>query len=508
MVLGVMNEWVTQVLRTNLNQNDIVEEMRWSCSMNCVMQDQGRYNEAVVYGERALECARLVLDNRDPGLGVFLSNLANAYMHAGRCQEALDMYESCLELETGLLAEGSRSIGFTMNGLCMAYREIGRLDDALRMGKRALEFRRRFLPPSHPDLFESMSNLATVYSKFNRHAEALTMHESALDFARQHLPPGHPNTAGAMGILGLTYYALGRHSDALPLFESAFEIQQRILPPEHPHLYQTMQCLAETYRSLSRHSDELAMCKVILEFRQKFLAPGNPGIDFAKFCKIDWQKFNHRVHDLEIAIQDTAAHADSMRRMQDAGSVVITRHRGGGYASPDYLLHFRSDFNTFVADIMLCGGCFYWEIEVVEMPAHNDVFQFGLCTDGFEARQIPDGDGVGDDAKSWAVDGIRQLKWHKGSVGPYGSSWSVGDVIGFALDMRTSRAAIMSVSVNGSFDTPNGAAFTSIDAPYLSPALTGASGWCKLNLGSRPFVHAAHEENVYVSVLAFHRKQQ
>jgi tetratricopeptide (TPR) repeat protein len=496
MVLGVMNEWVTQELRANLNQNDVVEEMLRNSSLNCVLLDQGRYNDAVVCGERALECAKLVLGKRDPELGVYMSNLADAYLHAGRCKEALDLYESCLELETGLLAEGDRRIGFTMNGLSMVYLKIGRLDDALRMCQRALEFRRRFLPPSHPDLLDSMSNLATVYSKLNRDAEALIMHESAVEFALQHLPPSHPNTAAAMGGLGLRYYALGRHSDALRLFESAFEIEQQVLPPDHPVLHQTMQCLAETYRSLSRHSDELTMCKAILEFRQKFLGQGIPEL----------ASLNHRVHGLQIAIQDSAAHADSVRHMQDAGSVVITRHRGGGYASPDYSLHFRDDFDTFVADIMLCGGCFYWEIQVVEMPAQNQVFQFGVCTDGFEARQIPDGEGAGDDAKSWAVDGTRQLMWHKGRAGPYGSSWRFGDVIGFALDMRTSGAAVLSVSVNGSFASPNGAAFTSIDAPYLSPAFSGARGRCLLNLGSRPFVHAVNAE--YTSVLAFHRKQQ
>ena len=50
--------------------------------------------------------------------------------------------------------------------------------------------------------------------------------------------------------------------------------------------------------------------------------------------------------------------------------------------------------------------------------------------------------------------GLRQEKWHAGSNSEFGSAWRVGDVIGFALDMRTAGDAAMSVSVNGSFASP------------------------------------------------------
>jgi hypothetical protein len=182
---------------------------------------------------------------------------------------------------------------------------------------------------------------------------------------------------------------------------------------------------------------------------------------------------------------------------------MITRHRGGGFAAPDYTLQFRFSFNTFVADVRLRGGCFYWELEVVEV---DGVVQMGVCAEGFEMRRDSEGIGAGDDSLSWAVDGVRQLKWHDGEDGAYGSVWSVGDVIGFALDMRTARACIMSVSVNGSFASPNGPAYTSIDAPYLSPALTGQGGRYLLNLGNRQFAHGPPHKD-FVSVHAFHRQQ-
>ena len=201
------------------------------------------------------------------------------------------------------------------------------------------------------------------------------------------------------------------------------------------------------------------------------------------------------------AVTDDDRHRFAVNTHQSSGTVSFTRHRGGGSVSSDYLMHFYK-FNTFVADVRLHGGCFYFELQVVKILS---VPQFGFCTHGFEMREDPRGDGTGDDLWSWAVDGERQKKWHKGGQGAYGSKWAVGDIIGFALDIRTAGAAAFSVSVNGSFAAPNGAAFTAIDAPYLSPSFTG-DGRYRVNFGDRPFSHAPPDA-AYVSVHQFHLQQ-
>ena len=81
--------------------------------------------------------------------------------------------------------------------------------------------------------------------------------------------------------------------------------------------------------------------------------------------------------------------------------------------------------------------------------------------------------------------------WHGGSKSAYGCKWSVGDVIGLALDIRTANAAAMSVSVNG-------AAFTYMRATHLSPAFSGG-GRYRVNFGERPLVHAPPDSH-YVSM--------
>jgi hypothetical protein len=194
-----------------------------------------------------------------------------------------------------------------------------------------------------------------------------------------------------------------------------------------------------------------------------------------------------------------AEHAAAIELHRTAGSVVLNRHRGGGYVTSDYTLQFQC-FNTFVADVRLFGGCFYFEIHIIDTDGHASM-QFGFCTEGFESRQKDLNEGVGDDLCSWAVDGSRMRKWHKNSDA-YASKWAAGDVIGFALDMRSADAAEISVSINGSFEAPNGPAFTNIRAPYLSPAISSSCCQCRVNFGDRPFAHKPPDCE-YTSVHAF-----
>jgi len=42
---------------------------------------------------------------------------------------------------------------------------------------------------------------------------------------------------------------------------------------------------------------------------------------------------------------------------------------------------------------------------------------------------------VGDDEKSWVVDGVTKCKWHNGKT-EYQCEWKIGDVVGLACDLE------------------------------------------------------------------------
>jgi hypothetical protein len=100
------------------------------------------------------------------------------------------------------------------------------------------------------------------------------------------------------------------------------------------------------------------------------------------------------------------------------------------------------------------GGKGYCEIEILEID--NTVPQYGFAAPAFGRVLGASGEGVGDDAHSWAVDGTRQLQWHKGQKA-WKCKWRIGDVIGLACDLDKMQ---MHVSLNGSFAAPNGVSKT------------------------------------------------
>ncbi len=67
---------------------------------------------------------------------------------------------------------------------------------------------------------------------------------------------------------------------------------------------------------------------------------------------------------------------------------------------------------------------------------------------GTQFRADAKGDGVGDDAYSWAYDGNRLRKWHAGEFAYSNTRWKSGDVVGVLLDLDT-PGGVMRFQLNG-----------------------------------------------------------
>ena len=78
---------------------------------------------------------------------------------------------------------------------------------------------------------------------------------------------------------------------------------------------------------------------------------------------------------LEEAKKQEAVVAQTFR---DNHTVVLVNHKGRGEVSSDYTLKF-DNFNTFMAQVQLKSGKWYYEMEVVKIES---VCQFGWATAG------------------------------------------------------------------------------------------------------------------------------
>ena len=135
------------------------------------------------------------------------------------------------------------------------------------------------------------------------------------------------------------------------------------------------------------------------------------------------------------------------------------------------------------------GGKAYFEVEIIEIEEFSR-HRYGFATAAFERVPGVTEKGLGDDNQSWEVNGKAQIAMHDRQEKPYESTWNPGDVVGLACDLDKWQVL---VSVNGSFEPPNGLIFElTADAAQdgIFGALSGQSGKVRYNLGSNPFKHA------------------
>ena len=67
------------------------------------------------------------------------------------------------------------------------------------------------------------------------------------------------------------------------------------------------------------------------------------------------------------------------------------------------------------------GGKGYYELEILDL-GDDECPQYVFAALAFARMLGSSSDGVGDDDKSWSVDGTRQLKWHNGEE-TYPCTW-------------------------------------------------------------------------------------
>lgn len=108
-----------------------------------------------------------------------------------------------------------------------------------------------------------------------------------------------------------------------------------------------------------------------------------------------------------------------------------------------------TEFCTFGAlDLLAVSGVLFYEIEII---ASHGVPQFGFANkDGMGSSDGSSTVGAGDNDKSWALDGIRGIKWHGGEKGPWNCRWKEGTIIGLAANVDTGMIA---VSKDGNWDS-------------------------------------------------------
>jgi tetratricopeptide (TPR) repeat protein len=218
--------------------------------LGLIKYQQGEYQEAITFDEKALEIYKKTLPPNHPDLAKFYNNIGLVYDNVGDYLKALSSHEKALEIEQQSLPPNHPDLAMSYNNIGNVYESMGAYSKALSYYEKALEIRQQSLPPNHPDLASSYGNIGLVYYNMDEYSKALSYYEKDLEIKQQSLPPNHPDLGSSYNNIGVVYKNMGEYSKARSFYERAVDIAQQSLPSNHPTLKQLQKNLENIKKKL------------------------------------------------------------------------------------------------------------------------------------------------------------------------------------------------------------------------------------------------------------------
>jgi tetratricopeptide (TPR) repeat protein len=188
--------------------------------------------------DKAQEVYEVLLDQttNESEKTTIYSQLGSVKSDQGEYQEAVTFYEKALALVQQSLPPNHPSLASNYNNIGSAYDGMGDHPKALSHYEKALAIDQQSLPPNHPNLAASYLNIGSVYHKMDDYPKALLSYEKALAIQQQSFPPNHPDLAQSYNNMGVVYDSMGDYPKALSSYGRAVNIGQQSLPSNHPPL--------------------------------------------------------------------------------------------------------------------------------------------------------------------------------------------------------------------------------------------------------------------------------
>ncbi|MEM6996589.1 MAG: tetratricopeptide repeat-containing protein kinase family protein [Myxococcota bacterium] len=229
---------------------------RWLTSVNNIIGelifDQGRYEEALPYYERAFDVALEELGPHHAWTANEYGNAAEVYYKLGQYDESLEYFEAALAIRVDVFGKDSVWTVHGMGHVGDLHLELGHVQDAIDTYAEGLEtrFSLRRVAGDRPVTDE---NTLAVYrdlqawdqEQWLHHGLALAYIETgefdrALEHARAIPSPGlpddrhHPDLIGRLDAEGQALLAAGRHQEAIASLEPAAARMIEWYGAEHP----------------------------------------------------------------------------------------------------------------------------------------------------------------------------------------------------------------------------------------------------------------------------------
>jgi CHAT domain-containing protein/Tfp pilus assembly protein PilF len=257
---------------------------------------QGRYAEAESLYKRGLVIKEKALGLEHPDVGLSLNNLAILYRRQGRYAEAEPLFRRDLAILEKTHGPNHPDVATSVDNLGVLYETQGRYAEAEPLFKRAIAIREKGRDTAA--LANSLINLAAVYVVQERYAEAEPLYKRALTLLEGALGRNHPEVGELLSRFGGLYYLQHRYAEAEPLHRRALLILESALGPEHPSVAESLNAIANLYEGQRRYAEAEPLFKKAISIREKVFGPNNSEVSTS-------------VHDLAVLYRLQGRYAEA-----------------------------------------------------------------------------------------------------------------------------------------------------------------------------------------------------
>ncbi len=264
-------EKATQVLESCLQQSldwfgeDDLTYAEANNVLGVVAHEQGRYEEALAYYEKALAIRRRSEENVDLDIARVLNQIGANYSDRGFTDKAMSLYEESLRIRKRELGVDHLDVSQSYNNIANLHFEVGSMAKAVEFHKEALRIRSSIAGIEHIETAISLHNLANALGELEYHAVALDLHRKSLEILRNTLGDHHYFVHLSIGSVSVDHKGLGQFDSALVYLDRSLALQKNYLPANSLYLEPTLHNLGSHYYSRKDYAKSAYFYKEALD---------------------------------------------------------------------------------------------------------------------------------------------------------------------------------------------------------------------------------------------------
>ncbi len=268
--------------RAELLSGQPVLQARLLSTIGAVHLSLGRYAQARIIAERALEASRGALGEAHPDVGRDYRLLGRALGAVGEPGEAVAMFRRALAIHQQADGPAGVEAATDLHELGYALAQSDAAAEGEPLIEESLALRRAHLGNTHEDVATSLSGLAYVRGQLGRPREAVPLYREALAVRVARLGERHPEVARARQNLGYALTTAGDYAEAAKEFERTLAVYRLAYGESHPSIATTLNNLGRLEITRGDHGRAAERLREALAMRVALLGSAHPSTQIAR----------------------------------------------------------------------------------------------------------------------------------------------------------------------------------------------------------------------------------